>query len=264
MKFEYYYYLNMLNALNINSYKAILSFLDYLTIFELKYTSKYHSDTIKHLNCYNVLNLRNTKLKNENNTIYMILSKHKFLTEVILEFKPINDTHLLELTSRITKININYCQNVTDASLIHISSTCINLTHLDLYVMPNLTDEGLIPIIKNCRQIVHLNLSGCKHFTNDSLSLIPEYLNELKEIDLTRCVGSKDCFLDELVMRCNKLRYLNLYALPDINCDFIGKLNHANLTFVDLCGNINVSDDLFIKAGDYLKNITYLNLVCLY
>lgn len=251
----------MLSSLKRNSIRGILSFLDYLTIFQLKYTSKYISNAVKQLSYDSVLNLRNAKLKNENNTIYLILSKHKFLTEVILEFKPINDTHIFQLSEKITKININYCQNVTDSSLIHISKTCINLTHLDLYVMPNLTDEGLMPIIKNCRQITHLNLSGCKHFTHAALSLIPSYLSELEEINLTRCIGTRDCFLNELVVKCSKLRYLNLYALPDTNCEFIGQLNHSRMTFLDLCGNINVNDDLFIKSAAYLTNITYLNLV---
>lgn len=60
---------------------------------------------------------------------------------------------------------------------------------------------------------------------------------------------------------------MNLYALPYLSCDFLNTLADGNgeikMEFLDLCGNQNVNDDLFVKfKNSYtLDNLHYLNLV---
>ena len=133
-----------MNKLPLSSLQNIFSLVDYLTLYQIKYTNKYFYNTINELGLSHVLDLRNVKYEKENNIIYKILQKHQnFFTKIILEFRTINDTHVFKFSDKLTHINLNYCQKITDQSLFHISKTCKKLTHLELYILPNITDKGL-------------------------------------------------------------------------------------------------------------------------
>lgn len=242
--------------------KKVVEYLDYLTVFQMKYVDKKLYKFSKQSGIDKVLDLRNTLLQEENNTIYKILKKHRFLDTIIIEFKQINDTHIFLLGSNVKYVNINGCQRITDKSLIHFSKNCQNLERLEIYWIPSLTDNGLIPVIENCVNIRHLNLSGCKNISDNALNKIPIYMKHLEKIDLTRCTGVTDQMLNELVKNLD-LIYLNLYALPYLNCDFlreISKKENSRMEFLDLCGNTIITDDLLIPALKNLRNLKYLNL----
>ncbi len=63
------------------------------------------------------------------------------------------------------------------------------------------------------------------------------------------------------------LVYLNLYALPYLKCNFLenfkDKGEKCNLEFLDVCGNQNIIDEVFICFAntDALRKLKYLNLV---
>ena len=250
-----------MEKLSDDSFIKYIERIDYLTKYQLKYTCKRIKKRIEDLKLDTILDLRNTKYQNENNTIYRILKKHKdFLTKVILEFKDINNTHINRFTNKLTYINLNYCQKIDNDALIHIANNCPNLTHLELYIIPNLSDEGLKEIIMKCHKLVYLNLSGCSHFSEGSLLLLPKYLPKIEFIDLTRNYGLTDKCLDEIACGCLELKYLNLYALPKLNMSFLKIIKCQNLEFLDMCGNQNVTDEHFKKAAENLINIKQLNL----
>ena len=189
-----------------------------------------------------------------------MLKHQKFLTKVILEFKDINNTHINKFTNKLTYINLNYCQKIDNDALVHIANTCHNLTHLELYIIPNLSDEGLKQIIMKCPKLIYLNLSGCSHFGEGSLLLLPEYLPKIEFLDLTRNYGLTDKCLEEIVKGCTELKYLNLYALPKLEMNFLKNMNCTNLEFLDLCGNQNITDEHFKKVAEKINNIKSLNL----
>ena len=250
-----------MEKLNDSSFIKFVERLDYISKYNLKYTCKKIKKRIEDLKLDTILDLRNTKYPNENNTIYKILLKHKnLLTKIILEFRDINNTHINRFTNKLTYININYCQKIDDDALIHIANNCPNLVHLELYILPNLTDKGLKEIIMKCPKLTYLNLSGCTHFTEESLLLLPKYLPKIEFIDLTRNYGLTDKCLDEMVSGCTELKYLNLYALPKLKMSFLSCIKCKNLEFLDMCGNQFVSDELFKKASEVLNNIKQLNL----
>ena len=250
-----------MDKLSNDSFIKFVSRLDYLTKYNLKYTCKNIKKRIEDLKLDTILDLRNTKFENENNTVYKILFKHKnFLTKIILEFIDINNTHVKRFTNKLTYINLNYCQKIDNDALIHISNNCPELTHLELYIIPNLSDKGLKEVIMKCPKLVYLNLSGCSHFTEESLSLLPKYLPKIEFIDLTRNYGLNDKCLEEIVSGCLELKYLNLYALPKLKMTFLNHIKCQKLEFLDMCGNQNVTDELFKKASEVLNNIKHLNV----
>ena len=250
-----------MDKLNDDSFINLIERVDYLTKYNLKYTNKKIKSRIERLHLDEILDLRNTKYENDNNIIYKILLKHKnFLTKVILEFKDINNSHINKFTDKLTHINLNYCQKIDNDALIHIANTCNNLYHLELYIIPTLSDEGLKEIIMKCPKLVYLNLSGCSHFGEGSLLLLPKYLPKIEFLDLTRNYGLTDKCIEEIVKGCTELKYLNLYALPKLEMNFLKNINCTKLEFLDLCGNQNISDEHFKKASEKLNNIKSLNL----
>ena len=250
-----------MDKLNDSSFLKLIERIDYLTKYQLKYTCKKIKSRIERLNLDEILDLRNTKYPNDNNTIYKILLKHQnFLKKVILEFKDINNSHVNKFTNKLNYINLNYCQKIDNDALIHIANTCHDLIHLELYIIPNLSDEGLKEIIIKCNKLIYLNLSGCSHFGEESLLLLPKYLPKIEFLDLTRNYGLTDKCLEEIVKGCTELKYLNLYALPKLEMNFLKNIACKNLEFLDLCGNQNVTDEHFKKAAEVLNNIKSLNL----
>ena len=79
-------------------------------------------------------------------------------------------------------------------------------------------------------------------------------------MDLTRNYGLTDKCIEEIVKGCTELKYLNLYALPKLEMNFLKNINCTKLEFLDLCGNQNISDEHFKKASEKLNNIKSLNL----
>lgn len=167
----------------------LILFFDYITLFEFKYSNKKINEKIIKSGLDKKLDLRNIKMKNENTTIYKILKKHKFLVSIIIEFRKINDTHLMQIgasekiNENLQEINLNGCHNITDKGLIHLANKCPNLNKLEVYWIPNITDDGLRPILENCKNLKYLNLSGLKHVTVEgSLKLINSNLKNLEHI----------------------------------------------------------------------------------
>jgi F-box/leucine-rich repeat protein 2/20 len=138
----------------------------------------------------------NLLILDENNLIYKIIKRHKFLENYLIEFKEINDTHIFLISENAKHINLNGCHRVTDNAITHIASKCPKLENLELYWMPHITDNSIKQIFENCPNINSLNLSGCKTLTYKSLSLIKK-LKNLEEIVLNTNLGfDQMCWLN--------------------------------------------------------------------
>ena len=81
--------------------------------------------------------------------------------------------------------------------------------------------------------------------------------------DLTRCFGIRDNGLENVNKFLN-FKYLNLYALPYLECAFLESLNeNCMLEFLDFSGNSKINDEKIVKASGSLKNIKKLVFVSL-
>jgi hypothetical protein len=76
---------------------------------------------------------------------------------------------------------------------------------------------------------------------------------------LTRCVGLTDDILADITNN-PKLKKLNLYALPFLECQFFNSMT-CKLQFLDICGNTSIVDESFINNADKFTELRYLNLV---
>ncbi|PAN05275.1 hypothetical protein PAHAL_1G127900 [Panicum hallii] len=202
---------------------------------------------------WEVFDLREMKNAGDRLITALPLARYRHLKILNLEFaQDIEDRHFVHLKEmsgislkNLEFLNLNACQKISDKGIEAVTSLCPNLQALCIYWIVGLKDSSIGHITKNCRQIVDLNLSGCKG---------------LKKLNITRCIKLTDDGLTEVLRKCSSLESLNLYALSSFTDKVykeIGLL--SNLTFLDLCGAQNLSDDGLVWISR-CAGLTYLNL----
>ncbi|TVU32563.1 hypothetical protein EJB05_24296, partial [Eragrostis curvula] len=117
---------------------------------------------------------------------------------------------------------------------------------LDLREMKNAGD----------RLIAALSLN----ISDKGLGLIANNYQGLKKLNITRCVKLTDDGLQEVLQKCSSLESLNLYALSSFTDKVYKEMGSlTNLTFLDLCGAQNLTDD-GLACISRCRDLTYLNL----
>ncbi|KAK3156607.1 hypothetical protein QOZ80_2AG0109460 [Eleusine coracana subsp. coracana] len=223
---------------------------------------------VANLKLWEVLNLREMKNAGERLISALSLGRYRHLKVLNLEFaQDIEDRHLIHLKEmsatsleNLEFLNLNACQKITDKGIEAIANVCRNLQGLSIYWIVGLTDSSIVHITNNCKQILDLNLSGCKNISDKGIRLIANNYQGLKKLNITRCVKLTDDGLQEVLQKCSYLESLNLYALSSFTDKvYMGIGSLANLTFIDLCGAQNLTDD-GLSCISRCGGLTYLNL----
>lgn len=217
---------------------------------------------------WEVLDLREMKNPGDRLISALSLVRYRHLKVLNLEFaQDIEDRHFIHLKEMsgisledLEFLNLNACQKISDKGIEAVTSLCPNLRGLSIYWIVGLSDSSIGHITKNCKQILDLNLSGCKNISDKGMRLIANNYQGLKKLNITRCVKLTDDGFQEVLRKCSSLESLNLYALSSFTDKVykeIGSL--ANLTFLDLCGSQNLTDD-GLACISRCGGLTYLNL----
>eukprot|EP01083_Nonionella_stella_P268415 907382_1 len=111
---------------------------------------------------------------------------------------------------KVRFINLNHCEQITDAALTTIGEHCRHLAKLHLHDCVEVTDEGIAAVLRNNPYIRHLNFSSCKKATSASIDAVIEHC-----LNIERLYAS----------------HIGLTSLPDN----IGNL--SKLKTLQLCGN---------------------------
>lgn len=116
--------------------------------------------------------------------------------------------YLAENNSRLTILDVSFCNKVGDQGLLHISQGLFNLRSLSIKGCP-ITDEGLGRIARTLTDLRALNIGQCDRITDKGLSLVSEHLHKLLRIDLYGCNKITTVGLEK-VMQLPQLIVLNL------------------------------------------------------
>ena len=108
------------------------------------------------------------------------------------------------------RLNLAYCNQVTDVGLLAIGAGCPALTSLNLRGCWRLTDAGLSAIGAGCPALTSLNLRGCDQVTDAGLSTIGAGCPALTSLNLTDCELVTDVGLSAIGAGCPALTSLNL------------------------------------------------------
>ena len=241
----------------IKNIEYIIPFMDYYSIYNVSLVNKELNDyCISRRSSFTTKKHEIKSKLTEDNCIYFSIKCLKNLRTIYIEFKSIKDKHIacIQNMTQLKELSINGCHDITNELFADFDLN-VKLDKLELYWMPQITN--ITRLLQSSTSMKYLNLSGCKNMLLESLQVITKFTN-LEHLDLTRCVSVDDTLILEIAEKCQKLKYLNLYALPMLKCDFMSKLS-LYLEFLDVCGNQYVTDDNILSLECTL--IKSLNLV---
>eukprot|EP00850_Spirogloea_muscicola_P023668 SM000376S13700 [mRNA] locus=s376:28309:31516:+ [translate_table: standard] len=184
------------------------------------------------------------------------------LREVDFEFaQGLEDLHLSLLADKdLRVVNLNACQKVTDAGVVHLCSSQPKLTSLSIYWNLKITNRSLEALATYCPRLQKLNISGCKNVTNVGLHAVARSCHRLTSVNLTRCIHVTDAGVINIIRSCTGLTELYLYADSNLTDLLFTRLSTLhNLHLLDLCGMQHLTDKGLEAIGSCTK-LRSLNL----
>ena len=83
--------------------------------------------------------------------------------------------------NHLTSLNLGFCyEQVTDAVIRFLSENCKDIEKLDLTWCDKLTDEGMANIGKHCKKLKHLIIIACHQITRAGIDIIKNSCLELQ------------------------------------------------------------------------------------
>jgi len=112
-------------------------------------------------------------------------------------------------------LHLYRCYQITDASIISISTHCTGLYSLDLYGCRQMTDASIISISENCTGLKTLLFSFSK-VTDASLIAIAKNCTGLQYLDTYECYGISSIYLRYQFNSVSELRAALLSIYPSL------------------------------------------------
>ena len=117
---------------------------------------------------------------------------------------------VLKRNSFLQVIDISGCLDVTNNSIVTLSTSCQGLMELHLSECRWLSSAALTQIGFNCHYLVKLTLRGCWNIDDVSLCTIVASNPNLHELDISDCYSITDIAVYDLAKCCRDLRYIGL------------------------------------------------------
>lgn len=109
----------------------------------------------------------------------------------------------LAVCSRLERLTLAGCLEITNSSLISLLDNCKNLVALDLSDCAKITDETVIAAAKNCKRLQGLNLSGCKLVTDEGVKAIAKGCPLLRRVSCSSFLKHTDLVTSSLMLPPN-------------------------------------------------------------
>jgi hypothetical protein len=181
--------------------------------------------------------------------------------------KNITDQGLIDFAknncSTLLKLNIQYCDEITDIGIIEITKI---LKHLNSFRVGNLNsfhsdiDESLIAISKNC---LNLNVLNILYFNNNNAISTVTELKKLTELYFYCCCRLCDSNVIEMSKYFTNLKVFGIIANKNLTDKSIiaitNNSNNLNTLNIEFCQNITIIGYASIKNCLKLKFLTISN-----
>ncbi|CAO3657133.1 unnamed protein product [Mucor hiemalis] len=138
--------------------------------------------------------------------------------------------------SKLEKLNMNWCRNITGPGLLSMISASNNLSHLKLNGCPQLDDDTMSSLGKLLPNLSHLCLAACSSLTDSGMLAFLKNSSQLTHLNLSSCARLSDA----------TLRNLALYS--------------PNVTHLELAGCVLMTDQGFIFLSPRLRTLVHLDL----
>lgn len=88
----------------------------------------------------------------------------------------------LAVCSRIERLTLTNCRNLTDSGLIALISNSLALLALDISNDKSITEQSIIAIAEHCKRLQGLNISGCENISNESMITLAQNCRYIKRV----------------------------------------------------------------------------------
>ncbi|KAI8005992.1 F-box/LRR-repeat protein 4 [Camellia lanceoleosa] len=169
-------------------------------------------------------------------------------------------TALGEGFTKLDKLSLLWCSNVTSAGLKSIAEKCCSLRSLDLQDCC-VGDQGAAGVGKCCRQLEDLNLQFCKGLTDTALIVLAIGCGKtLKYVGVTTCVELTYISLEAIGSHCRSLEKLSLDSEFINNKGILVVAKGCHLLKVLKLQCINVTDETLQAVGIFCLSLELLAL----
>lgn len=198
--------------------------------------------------------------------LYQIGSSCLMLEELDLtDCSGVNDIALKYLSrcSKLVRLKLGLCTNISDIGLAHIACNCPKLTELDLYRCVRIGDDGLAALTTGCNKLAMLNLAYCNRITDAGLKCISN-LGELSDFELRGLSNITSIGIKAVAVSCKRLANLDLK-----HCEKLDDMGFRALAFYSQnllqinMSYCNVSDHVLWLLMSNLKRLQDAKLVYL-
>ncbi|KAG7112295.1 SCF E3 ubiquitin ligase complex F-box protein grrA like [Verticillium longisporum] len=174
----------------------------------------------------------------------------------------INDGSVIPLSvcSRIERLTLTNCRNLTDQGLVPLVENATALLALDVSGDENITDASIRTIAQYCKRLQGLNISGCRHITNESMIALAESCRYIKRLKLNECAQLQDVAIQAFAENCPNILEIDLHQCNQIQNEPITALvaKGQSLRELRLAGCDLIDDQAFLnlplgKTYDHLR-----------
>ncbi|KAK4139806.1 SCF E3 ubiquitin ligase complex F-box protein grrA [Dichotomopilus funicola] len=139
----------------------------------------------------------------------------------------INDGSVVPLAgcTRVERLTLTGCNNLTDSGLIALVSNNSHLYSLDVSLPPpvagrvlhdHITEASIDAISENCPRLQGLNISGCQKISNESLVRLAHRCRHLKRLKLNDCIQLQDSAVLAFAENCPNILEIDLQQCREI------------------------------------------------
>ena len=111
------------------------------------------------------------------------------------------------LASPLRRLDVSFCDRVTDSSMAHVGSGMADLESLSLSACP-ITDAGVARIAKDLGRLTVLNIGQCSRVTDAAVAALAENSRSLASIDLYGCTKVSSAGF-EILAKMENLKIIN-------------------------------------------------------
>lgn len=144
--------------------------------------------------------------------IIELVRQSKNLISLDIGYRKFSDTAITAVArhcSKLIKLDISGCVQITDIGITEVARNCLNLESLDIFYCNKITDNGVIEVARHCSKLLSLDIVNCSKITDKSVIEVARHLTKLESLNL-RYLHITNVSMFEIVQNCTVLKRLDI------------------------------------------------------
>jgi len=165
---------------------------------------------------------------------------------------------LVRIALKLRALNIDSCEELSNASLFTIGANCKQLKHLELGGNSNFSDNAIQTMLDSL-SLITLNIRDNENLTDCTIEKIAKTQPNIKTLDVRGCYNLGGPAVASALQRLNNMEHLFLGSIPfDVGnaLSFVHKLKH--IKSLDLSKNENINNVVLESISNTCSQLNLL------